>query len=55
MRARELGLVAGLVGVMTWAGAAAAAEIQWYGQAAFKITTDGGKVIVLQPGDTMDF
>lgn len=27
MRAKELGLVAGLVAVMTWAGAAAAGEI----------------------------
>jgi len=30
-------------------GAARAAEIQWYGQAAFKITTSGGKVILIDP------
>ena len=30
-------------------GAAQAAEIQWYGQAAFKITTSGGKVILIDP------
>ena len=29
--------------------AAAAAEITWYGQAAFKIVTPGGKVIVIDP------
>ena len=31
------------------AGAAAAAEVTWYGQAAFKIVTPGGKVIVIDP------
>jgi L-ascorbate metabolism protein UlaG (beta-lactamase superfamily) len=30
-------------------GAAAAAEVTWYGQAAFKIVTPGGKVIVTDP------
>ena len=31
------------------AGAAEAVELQWFGQAAFKITTPGGKVIVIDP------
>lgn len=30
-------------------GAATAAELQWYGQSAFKITTPGGKVILVDP------
>jgi L-ascorbate metabolism protein UlaG (beta-lactamase superfamily) len=30
-------------------GAADAAEVTWYGQAAFKIVTPGGKVIVVDP------
>lgn len=30
-------------------GAALAAELQWFGQSAFKITTDGGKVIMIDP------
>ncbi len=34
---------------MTQTAAAAAVEIQWFGQAAFKITTPGGKVIVIDP------
>ena len=29
--------------------AAQAVDLQWYGQAAFKITTDGGKVILIDP------
>jgi L-ascorbate metabolism protein UlaG (beta-lactamase superfamily) len=31
------------------AGAASAAELQWYGQSAFRITTPGGKVILVDP------
>lgn len=31
------------------AGLAQAAEVQWFGQAAFKITSPGGKVIVIDP------
>ncbi|MFQ5764269.1 MAG: metal-dependent hydrolase [Rhodospirillales bacterium] len=31
------------------AGTATAAELQWFGQAAFKITTPGGKVLVIDP------
>lgn len=31
------------------AGSAYAAEVLWYGQAAFKITTPGGKVILIDP------
>ncbi|MDJ0943996.1 MAG: metal-dependent hydrolase [Kiloniellales bacterium] len=43
-------LCAGLVvSVLAGPGAAPAAEIQWYGQAAFKITTSGGKVILIDP------
>ncbi len=30
-------------------GVAQATEVQWYGQAAFKITTSGGKVILIDP------
>jgi len=33
----------------TGAGAAVAAEVQWFGQAAVKITTPGGKVIMIDP------
>jgi L-ascorbate metabolism protein UlaG (beta-lactamase superfamily) len=44
-------LLAALVaGLLTLAGTAAeAAEVQWFGQSAFKITTPGGKVIVIDP------
>ena len=35
--------------LMAVAGAAAAAEIQWFGQSAVKITTPGGKVIMIDP------
>lgn len=31
------------------AGSAAATELLWYGQSAFKITTPGGKVILIDP------
>jgi L-ascorbate metabolism protein UlaG (beta-lactamase superfamily) len=31
------------------ASPARAAELQWFGQAAFKITTNGGKIIVIDP------
>lgn len=31
------------------AGPLAAFELQWFGQSAFKITTDGGKVILIDP------
>ena len=41
-----IGLVA--VGALI-TGAASAAELQWFGQAAFKITTPGGKVILIDP------
>ncbi|MEM7224265.1 MAG: metal-dependent hydrolase [Pseudomonadota bacterium] len=43
-------LTAGLLGlVLLMAGPAQAAEVQWFGQAAFKITTPGGKVILIDP------
>jgi L-ascorbate metabolism protein UlaG (beta-lactamase superfamily) len=41
-------LVAGLIG-LGWFAAAQAIDLQWYGQSAFKITTDTGKVIVIDP------
>jgi glyoxylase-like metal-dependent hydrolase (beta-lactamase superfamily II) len=41
--------VFGAVFLMAVAGAAAAAEIQWFGQSAVKITTPGGKVIMIDP------
>ena len=31
------------------AGAASATDLQWFGQSAFKITTPGGKVILIDP------
>ncbi len=34
---------------MLGAAPAAAVDIQWYGQSAFKITTPGGKVILIDP------
>ncbi len=41
-------LVAGLIS-LGWFAAAQAIDLQWYGQSAFKITTDTGKVIVIDP------
>jgi hypothetical protein len=41
-------LVAGLIG-LGWFAAAQAIDLQWYGQSAVKITTDTGKVIVIDP------
>ena len=41
-------LVAGLIG-LGWFAAAQAIDLQWYGHAAMKITTDNGKVIVIDP------
>lgn len=41
-------LVAGAVS-LGWLVAAQAMELQWFGHSAFKITTDGGKVIVIDP------
>jgi L-ascorbate metabolism protein UlaG (beta-lactamase superfamily) len=42
-----------LIAGFTWAAAPAtdahAAEVKWYGQAAFRIKTPGGKVIVIDP------
>ena len=35
--------------LMLASGAAQAVEVTWYGQAAFKITSPGGKVIVIDP------
>jgi len=35
--------------VGAYSGAARAAELLWYGQAAFKLTTPGGKVILIDP------
>jgi L-ascorbate metabolism protein UlaG (beta-lactamase superfamily) len=47
-RSTVTSLVAGLVG-LGWFAAAQAIDVQWYGQAAFKITSDNGKVIVIDP------
>jgi L-ascorbate metabolism protein UlaG (beta-lactamase superfamily) len=41
--------LAALAGLFLMGGAAQAVELQWFGQAAFKITTPGGKVIVVDP------
>ena len=41
-------LVAGLAGLV-WLTAAQAVDLQWFGHAAFKITSDNGKVIVIDP------
>ena len=47
----KFGLIAGLAaGLMAAAPATAKdVEVQWYGQAAFKITSPGGKVILVDP------
>ncbi|MFQ5913222.1 MAG: metal-dependent hydrolase [Nitrospinota bacterium] len=42
-------LVAALLAGMAWCIPAQAFELQWFGQSAFKITTPGGKVIVIDP------
>ncbi|MDX1514043.1 MAG: metal-dependent hydrolase [Gammaproteobacteria bacterium] len=41
--------IAALLALCVVAQPAAAFELQWFGQAAFKITTDGGKVILIDP------
>lgn len=38
-----------LAALLTAGQAAQATDVQWFGQAAFKITTPGGKVIVVDP------
>jgi L-ascorbate metabolism protein UlaG (beta-lactamase superfamily) len=48
LRTTITSLVAGLVG-LGWFAAAQAIDLQWYGHATFKITTDNGKVIVIDP------
>lgn len=42
------GLAAGVIGI-GWLAAAQAVDLQWFGHAAVKITTDAGKVIVIDP------
>ncbi|MFQ5936294.1 MAG: metal-dependent hydrolase [Acidiferrobacterales bacterium] len=44
-------LVAALLALLSLssAGIASAVELQWFGQSAFKITTPGGKVILIDP------
>ena len=49
MRPRILGAVAGAVAMVGLAASAQAAEITWYGQAALKIVSPGGKVILIDP------
>ena len=50
MSRRMNGLAAGALALgMFLTASAQAAEVQWFGQAAFKITTPGGKVILIDP------
>lgn len=49
MRGRILSLAVAAVALVMLAAVAKAAEVQWFGQSAFKITTDDGKVIVIDP------
>jgi L-ascorbate metabolism protein UlaG (beta-lactamase superfamily) len=42
-------IASALVLIASVAGAASAAELQWYGHSAFRITTPGGKVILVDP------
>jgi len=44
----KMGAVALLFGLVA-TGTSGAAEVQWFGQAAFKITSPGGKVILIDP------
>ncbi len=46
---KNLRYLAGCIMCLAMAGAVGALELQWFGQAAFKITTDGGKVILIDP------
>ena len=50
MNSRQRGLVSSICALaMLLAGGAQAAEVQWFGQSAFKIATPGGKVILIDP------
>ena len=50
MTRKRLSAMIGLIAVAALiTGAAHAAKIQWFGQAAFKITSPGGKVILIDP------
>ena len=50
MTSRQRGLVSVICALaMFLAGGAQAAEVQWFGQSAFKIATPGGKVILIDP------
>ena len=42
-------ILTGLAIAICTAGMAAATEVQWFGQSAFKITTDDGRVILTDP------
>ena len=58
MKERRFRFVAAAFAVaafMAAAGIAEAAGIQWSGQSAIKITTPGGKVMVMQFGETRKF
>lgn len=48
-RVRNVLVAAALGSALAAADAADAADVQWFGQAAFKITTPGDKVIVIDP------
>lgn len=45
---RKIYLLTGLIALLV-SQTAAAATLQWYGQAAFKITTDSGQVVLIDP------
>ncbi len=52
MRSNSLQALAGVcvaLVLLALSGVARAVELQWFGQAAFKITTPGGKVILIDP------
>ncbi len=49
MKRKILLCLAGGMMCLVMAGAAQAVELQWFGQAAFKITTASGKVILIDP------
>lgn len=46
---KRVGLLSGIIFMLLAAANAKAFELQWFGQSAFKITTDSGKVILVDP------
>ncbi|HEC14833.1 MAG TPA: hydrolase, partial [Rhodospirillales bacterium] len=49
MKQTLTGCFAAAAFILAVSGPAKAMELQWFGQSAFKITTPGGKVIVIDP------